>query len=571
MRNCKTVEQIIDEAVSEFHNRINELCEVGPHQKIKRKYAALGALNLAEDSFYENAYYETALESCVREHLITNVLIKLLIARDIRCYKLKKKALNTYRSTESYEVSVPLEFIFGESTKIAIRYTGLDQDQIETLVKKYNLSKIIRINWSNILHSIREKSPLYEEMAPEMFFDQYLSLNDYKVYLNKITAAIKEANAVIGIETIHRLSHRYLSDLRVEISNDLHTRQFDKMRFKVMPKPDGTIPTNLAKLGLLAFTNTDNQVLDQNFRHNSLCDALLGNKGFAKCFMTAEYLYRAIKSGQYFDYTAVVSGYLKSVEQLIYTLLEINLKYSSSETLWIMKNNKKIPPQKYKDGVTVRQNPNPDFQGMQVVFKSEFKRNFNTTLVPMINFLHDNEKGWNISPQGQDTIYQLLLNYAKDYRNDHFHKDNIDEQWVVEYIRNNTLLIIYALLGGYKLTGSSTADRAELGVLDDSFDRFYRSIKQGVIRSQYRFLLYYPEKEPVKAFRHYNQELSTYDENGLLTPSRIRFVETDDFSSSAYDEAMAIIETDKEFYITSQNMPERISYINRNEEIFISW
>lgn len=569
----KTVAQIIDDAVCEFHNRINELCEVGPHQKLKCKYSALGALKLADNSFYENAYYETALENCVREHLITSVLIRLLVARNVRCFKLKKKALYTFRSTESYKDMdvVPLAFIFGESPTIGIRYTGLDQDQAETLANKYNLAKIIRINWSSIALSHRDNSPLYEEMTPEMFFDRYLSLDDYAIYLNKIMAAIEKANAVIGIETIHRMSHRYLSDLRVEICNDLRIRQFDKMRFKVMPRPDGTIPAYLASLGQLAFTNTDYQVLEHNFKNNSLYNALLGSEGFAKCFMTAEYLYRAIKSGQHFDYTAVACGYLKAVEQLIYKLLKINLKYPSPDTLWIMKNNKNIPKKKYIEGVTVRQNPNPDFSGLQVVFQADFERNFNTTLVPMINFLHDNKHGWNLSPQGQDTIYQLLLNYAKDYRNDHFHKDNIDSQWVVECVRNNTLLIIYVLIGGYKLTGTTENDVAELGILDDSFDRFYRSVKQGIVRSQYSFILYYPGQPPKKAFRHHVQELSTYDEHGLLTPSRIRFVETSDFSSHAYEQAMEGMFADKEFYVTAQNMPEKISFVNRNEEIFISW
>lgn len=282
-----------------------------------------------------------------------------------------------------------------------------------------------------------------------------------------------------------------------------------------MPRPDGSIPSELVQLGYLAFSDSDYGVLNQNFKKASLYEALIGSEGFAKCFITAEYLYRAIKSGQYFDYTAVACGYLKAVEQLIYKLLKINLNYPTSDKLWIMKNSKRIPGYKYRWDDTVRKNPDPDFDSIQVTFESDYEPYFNTTLTPMINFLHDNKSGWYISAQGQDVLYQLLLNYAKDYRNDSFHKDNIDEHYPLECVRNNTLLIIYILLGGYKLSGNPETDKKELGILDDLFDRFYRSIKQNTIGSQYKFILYYPGKAPIKAFRHHVQELAIYDEYGF--------------------------------------------------------
>ena len=77
--------------------------------------------------------------------------------------------------------------------------------------------------------------------------------------------------------------------------------------------------------------------------------ALLGNKGFAKCFITAEYLYTVFKNNAQFDYTAIVSSYLKAVEQLTYCVVENELNYIDEDAvlnaecdkaLWIKANGK---------------------------------------------------------------------------------------------------------------------------------------------------------------------------------------------------------------------------------------
>ena len=42
---------------------------------------------------------------------------------------------------------------------------------------------------------------------------------------------------------------------------------------------------------------------------------------FAKSFLTSEWLYHSLKGKPNFDYTSVISGYAKAVEQLLYTLI----------------------------------------------------------------------------------------------------------------------------------------------------------------------------------------------------------------------------------------------------------
>ena len=182
-----------------------------------------------------------------------------------------------------------------------------------------------------------------------------------------------------------------------------------------------------------------------------------------------------------------------------------------------------------------------------------------------------NVSGWEISDVGRQTIHQFLLNFAANCRNGHFHKDNIDDFDVASRIRNNAILIIYCLLGGYRLTGDGQKDIDELGIDDDSFDRLYKKIQE-IPRGISKYVIYFDGQDPIKAYRHYTQGPTFYDNNGSVAESKIRFVAVDKFEVDEYNHAMQGKYPEKEFTIRKDNMPAKISYINgKNEEKFIAW
>ena len=142
---------------------------------------------------------------------------------------------------------------------------------------------------------------------------------------------------------------------------------------------------------------------------------------------------------------------------------------------------------------------------------------------------------------------------------------------VVSCIRNNAMLIIYLLLGGYKLTGNHQRDLDILGIKDDSFDRMYKKI-QALPRVIRKFMVYFDGQKPIKAYRHYRQEQTVYNCNGSVEASKITFIAVDEFNSDEYDHAMQGEYQEREFHLRKENMPTKISYINgRQEEIFIIW
>ena len=190
-------------------------------------------------------------------------------------------------------------------------------------------------------------------------------------------------------------------------------------------------------------------------------------------------------------------------------------------------------------------------------------------LSSMINFLGHNKNGWNVSC---DTyIISCLSDYKSSCRNEHFHKDNIYDYATVKRIRNNTILIFYYLLGGYKLTNDIKIDYSLLGIESDSFDRLYKKM-QKIYRGKKRFILQFGNNE-MKVIRLFGQRLPIYDENGSLKKSAIYFYPIDKFGEDDYDYACYNPKSSTLLIIDKDNLPEKVWWydINRNERYPVEW
>lgn len=559
------VDVIIDDSIKEFLDKVNSLADNGPFRKYRALSSAFAILEPANKSFYEYAYFERTLEWYIRDILINQSLMQLFYLHNIECLWPEKKR-EVRHSNEMIENIYPFEFIIIRGKeKIGFRYTGLCREEIGELIEEYDLSKIKRIRWENDRKFIDNDDNRYEVTLLEDVFNEYFPNVNFNAIFDKLKKAVEAANTEIGFETIPRLSLRYLSNFKVEVNDMLHYEAYKSKRFMMLPNSKNSVDLNS-----LSFSEDDYDVLNRNFVQVGLYRALLGNEGFAKCFITAEYQYQIFKEGNNFDYTSVISGYLKFIEQLVYKLMKIRLQFNDGNDLWIKcKSLRKTQREKLTDAI--RQNPDPKSNANQILLTPDHEFYFDITLNPLIWFIHDDENGWYISDDGREIIHKFLRNFADECRNDHFHKDNIYEYEVVSRIRNNTILLAYLLLGGYKLSGNHQKDYELLGIKDDSFDRLFRKIQE-LPGGMNKFIISFPEKKPIKAYRHFTQEKIIYDVNGSVISSRIKFVEVDNFDGDEYDNAMQGMYADKELYLSQSNIPTRISYINgRNEEVIITW
>lgn len=562
--NLSKANQLITKSADELLNNIKRLSENGPYRRHRKISSTFSMLNLCNDAFYEYAYFERSLDRCVGE-MINAIFDDLFALRGIKllpCTETEKLCLCNTASVEEY---VPFEFIIpycGE--RIGVRYTSLANCEVLELKRKYNVSKIVHLSWKKKARRVTTTQEVYEVLTPKEFFARYFSIEEYNIFMKKISRAIDSAKSEIGFKTIANLSPRNLANFKSEILTFLLDTSFEKIKYQALEDSKEKMVFES-----MTFSSEDYEILSNNFQKAGLYKALVGNEGFAKCFITAEYLYSIFADGHEFDYTSVVCGYLKSVEQLLYKLMKIRLNYHTGEDLWIKcKSLKKA--QRAKLCNTIRPNPAQQSNSTQILFKKENEPFFDITLTPLIWFVHDDLNGWNVSDNARTIITSFLLNFSKECRNDHFHKDNIDIYDEVSRIRNNTLLITYLLLGGYVLTGNQQQDFTDLGIYNDSFDRMYKQILN-LPSFICKFIIYFDGRNPVKAYRLYRQDAPNYDRNGAVSQSTIKFVAVDSFCSKTHDSVMQGKFPQREFALSRENMPQKISYINgRNEEVFLN-
>jgi len=567
--NLLEIETVIDKNIGLFLQRVKDLSEIGPYEKSRKDTPGFPILKPANTEYYKYKYFEKTLECYIREHLANAVFAELFELNGIESTWPSSEHIYSRFSNEAIEDIYPFEFIVRHNGKnIGYRFTMLNMkdSQLKALFKDYHLDYIKTIEWSHT-DSPKLKSMQWGISAKyrtqvmnitlENFFGEYFSDEVFSIYISKTMAAVEKANYEIGFQTVPQLSPRYLSKFKAEVLLYLIETDFESMNYQ-MKSENGALKGKSIPI-------EDYIVTDANFKTGGLYRTMTSDEDYAKCFITSEYLYQVFKSGSNFDYTSVVSGYLKCIEQLMYKIMKITLDFNNTDELWIKAKKFK------KDNPNFRRNPAEKWNNVsQVVFKSNYERDFDIALTPLIWFLHDNNNSWYISEKGKGIVHSYLLDYSKECRNEHFHKDNIFDFNVVKLIRNNTLFLIYLLIGGCVLTGSKEQDYKRLGIIDDSYDRLYKKLNE-IPLSTRNFYLEFGNGIEIKAVRLHFQNKPIYNDNGYIQ-SEICFAKVDDLNIENDEKILVNISAENVIKVSRANLPRKVWFVKYSgERAIVLW
>lgn len=442
---------------------------------------------------------ESFLEGCTRVFLINPMIKKLLVCHGIRDdWRFGDTFSDTFDlPNRLYENDAYVEFIIEHNKKrIGCRYTRGSYSSTEIVVMERDSAYCIRhepipgfkvlspidevwsIDWSGIadeeLSSICRVPDGMESynraISIRAFFSEVFTATEYDLFLEMTRNAIREAQNIIALKAIPQLRSNNMlifKDAVIESFSEAAVAQ-RSYEFK-----NGVVPTTKVLSG------QDIQTIDQAFFTDKYREAIIGNSDFAKSFITSEYLLRSISEGLCIDYTAIVVGYLKSIEQLMYLLYSSAFGSNTGMRYWdsCRKNSlgdfdATLPRFRYDpyDATNTRQ---------QEYFYHKIKVGDKAMdFGGLALFMRYYDKLWSISEDGKEYIYYCLNDYRHSCRNAHFHKDNISfgEYGTVKRIRNNTHVLLYYLLGGFKLLDTRSSAIEQLGVADYSFDRLFQDI-----------------------------------------------------------------------------------------------
>ncbi len=557
-------------------------------KKVRRETASgFEVLGLTDDFYYKGSFQEQNLEWRVRDELV-NVAFDFLFKT--HGYDIRWRMKNTCSTFGGYgnkenEEKFPVEFfVVIDGKYIAYRYTpfGADYSIAENLPQDFKLMyrdtgmdsvyKWYCIDWSGLTEEeIKIRNEKYYSngyqnvISLKMLFEEYFSNEEYILFLDKMREALSSAKSMLGFQTVSRIVPDNLFVFKQEYIKQL--TDVENLKYKMVTEKGDSRFIEIE----IKFDEDDKKLLKRNFFTNNRKMALVGNSKFANSFVTSEYLFSVFEIGASLDYTSVVCGYIKSIEQLCESIiwevipkLGLTLYYPAR---WLTSKEKR----ELRNAGELKENCGP----FKVLMKEGNEKYFNekSTMKTMYDFFEENKTDvFCIQDEhAQDEIIECLKNYASFDRNGYLHRHNIDDFEIVRRIKNNTVLLYYWLLGAFAMPKERELEA--LGVVNNKFDILYRKI---AYRHLYKYVIRTMDERLLKVVRLLESPQFEYGKHGEVVGAKLCFVEVEKYPKDylEYKEFVAnLLEGVNIITISRDKLPKELWWIEndgREEQIFVN-
>lgn len=563
---------IIEKNIVSIKNRANYFKSLfeskifeGPYKNFIRNTARnrsdFPIFPIASDNYYFYKAYENLLQTYIRNYLINPILEELLTESGYKVdsYLEKIRIYNGFNNEkiENYNIC-PFQFIFIKNNlRYGVRYTKLydTDDIVKDLIKNFQIDKVIILHFSDEqdfgLNQYREVINI-SDYSIKTFFEEFINGNLYNCFLTTLEEVIEEMHKLIGFNTIPRINIANVTSVKLDLRETIKNIDFQLLTYNSSKEFDS--------LGRNDISN-----ICSNLEHGK-AQVLIGESDFAQSYITSEYLYQVLvykfnnnKLEYKFDYTSVVAGYLKTIEQFLYKILCYQMDYDRSEK-WIKRGKKYVKrnhKRKYPREEEVRKHPDNDEGIYQVLVSRNNLKFMDISLGSLIWYVSDNEKCWNLSAQGKELLNKLLLDYKDSVRNGYFHKHNLEDIEEVKRIRENTLYLLCFIIGGLK-----DFDITKFGILDFSFNNFFLAISK-VPKHIPLYIQETKTSQPKLMKLVYEQESESYNVDGLLE-NNLYFAEVDD--PNKWYEYINQVPKDDLVIFNTNNVPYRAEYVGRSTD-----
>lgn len=258
------------------------------------------------------------------------------------------------------------------------------------------------------------------------FFLQYFDEAEYNSFISFAREFHERIMSEITYKTVIIPSKNTLSAFRTKKSEMLQT-----MDYKAI--------FDYGKSGFL--TNEDFLKVEGKFLENKMYLAMTGKNDFSESFISAEWLFDIYSHSMgELELTGIISGYIKSIEQLMYKIVQLNIDKGFS-----IRSN--------------RQNGNRRIQ-----YTKDNAEMIDSTLGSLNEFITSKEAKLALSAKVRGCMNHAISQWTRYQRNGYFHKHNLYKQDnKIDEIRSLTLFLYFIILGGLEF---SSIQLKELGIHD---------------------------------------------------------------------------------------------------------
>ena len=294
---------------------------------------------------------------------------------------------------------------------------------------------------SNQIEADEDNSYLWFGVIKD-FFDEFFDDEEYSVFIEYAEKFNENARNLIGYKMMAMPTTDAVASFKVKKAEMLHD-EFSKYSASFKGE----------------INDTQFDIIKHNYIDRGLYQLITADSDYADSFIGSEWYYGIHSITGAIDETGVVTGYLKSIEQLLYDVLKL---YLGRKKKRIGLNTKK------KDDFEANY-PGENYGGF-IDFIEDYEYYFDTTLGSLIKFIkYKNRSGEFFNKDffdvDYDTIQYLIdtLYDFKDYdRNDRLHKDNLYTLEELETIREKAIVLYSLVLGCFSIKDD---DLEELGLV----------------------------------------------------------------------------------------------------------
>lgn len=240
------------------------------------------------------------------------------------------------------------------------------------------------------------------------YFFRMFSLEEYEIFKKYAEQYNSEAEALIGINVTVSPSEKAMDKYREKVLGELEVYPYLE-KFKDVYDED--------------------ELKTINERFSKRYKVLVENTDFAKSFVSSEWYYdMQVKTDGCLEHTAIVAGYFKSVEQLLFAIIKLSIDRDIS--IEVMKREKK------------------EGEGNYIRLTQSNIARVNAMLGSLRKCIaHPPNELFSVNNYIKKKTNNVLKEYCDKSRNGYFHKDNLYKWEDIKAIRENTFQIMFLILG----------------------------------------------------------------------------------------------------------------------------
>lgn len=476
-----------------------------------------------------------------------------------------RRLLERYEIQSEWSTAAPFDFISTNNNqkRIGFRFEEFFQDEdIVKYKKAKNVQKIgiIFLNNESVdpAKYFDSRDGLLTPYNVKDVFEMFFLGDEYSAFKEKVEDYLARCKDVMGYTSIPYLSPINLAILKSTKASELKDPKSNPPQYSII-NPQNQKIVDWNKLYLEKYTVDDEnlQTIKARFIKQGLYKALVGNADFAKSFLTAEWLFEVLKRKEHFDYTVVISGYLKSIEQLLYQIAMLFITENGDNGFRItFVDSKKNRNEVQKKGIQIHQQGS--YKRIDFVKSNADYMNFE--LGSLEFFFRENPAIFDVN--NYEAIVDMLFCFREECRNGYFHKHNLDKWEIVEKTRSNALCLYWMLLGGCMI---GSRDFLSLGIDEsDPFNLLCAGIRE--FRNNNLNFVFEYEDSSINVIFDKSKNSMSFSKDGEEHYEGLWFIEVQDFSMETYELLDKGIEESQRVLLTRENLPKKIWGIDRRGE-----